>query len=224
MRTPGQRYPSVLPISSANHSSAFPSPSSCGEAVRTMTMAAATTQAIAVREPSSYAIMQRRSSRDERSAGRQRRRPEDQPLRPGRGQGAERRHDRLDDPGHHRGRDHREDDLEGIVILQRSVRSWWKEDIEEKGGGSPPDCSSQDGIWGRRGAGRASGLQGMLPSTSRSLRTTRTGILSRSIAEGSPARRARSHSSAPARAGAARHASRTGCCSCSRRTRRCRWW
>jgi hypothetical protein len=39
--------------------------------------------------------------------------------------------------------------LEGIVLLQRTIRSYWKEDIEAKGGGSPPDCSSQDGIWGR---------------------------------------------------------------------------
>lgn len=38
--------------------------------------------------------------------------------------------------------------IEGIVILQRSIRSWWKESLDEKGGGSPPDCSSQDGING----------------------------------------------------------------------------
>lgn len=38
--------------------------------------------------------------------------------------------------------------LEGIVILQRTVRSWWEASIEDSGGGSPPSCSSQDGIWG----------------------------------------------------------------------------
>jgi hypothetical protein len=38
--------------------------------------------------------------------------------------------------------------LEGIIILQRSIRSWWAGSIEDTGGGSPPDCSSQDGLWG----------------------------------------------------------------------------
>lgn len=38
--------------------------------------------------------------------------------------------------------------IEGIVTLQRSIRSYWRESLDEKGGGSPPDCSSQDGITG----------------------------------------------------------------------------
>lgn len=38
--------------------------------------------------------------------------------------------------------------IEGIVILQRNIRSYWRESLDEKGGGSPPDCSSQDGITG----------------------------------------------------------------------------
>lgn len=39
--------------------------------------------------------------------------------------------------------------LEGIAILQRTVRSYWRTSLEESGGGSPPDCSSQDGQVGR---------------------------------------------------------------------------
>jgi hypothetical protein len=38
--------------------------------------------------------------------------------------------------------------IEGIVVLQRNIRSWWRESLDEKGGGSPPDCSSQDGKTG----------------------------------------------------------------------------
>jgi hypothetical protein len=40
--------------------------------------------------------------------------------------------------------------IEGIVVLQRTIRSWWKLGFDEKGGTGtqPPDCSSQDGIWG----------------------------------------------------------------------------
>ena len=35
--------------------------------------------------------------------------------------------------------------LDGIVILARTIRSYWAKGLEESGGGSPPDCSSQDG-------------------------------------------------------------------------------
>lgn len=40
--------------------------------------------------------------------------------------------------------------IEGIVILQRSIRSFWAKGLDEKdsGGSAPPDCSSQDGITG----------------------------------------------------------------------------
>jgi hypothetical protein len=73
----------------------------------------------------------------------------DQRLRPGRGEGASRRRDRLDGPGHHRGRA-LDKTLQGIVILQRSIRSWWKPALIERRRRrhAPPDCSSQDGIWG----------------------------------------------------------------------------
>lgn len=43
--------------------------------------------------------------------------------------------------------------LEGIVIFQRSVRSYWAQSLDESGGGSPPDCSSQDGLVGRGSPG-----------------------------------------------------------------------
>lgn len=39
--------------------------------------------------------------------------------------------------------------IEGIVIMQRTIRSYWARGLEESGGGSPPDCSSQDGAVGR---------------------------------------------------------------------------
>jgi hypothetical protein len=35
--------------------------------------------------------------------------------------------------------------IEGIMILSRTIRSWWETSIDESGGGSAPDCSSQDG-------------------------------------------------------------------------------
>jgi hypothetical protein len=40
--------------------------------------------------------------------------------------------------------------IEGIVILQRRIRSYWAKGLDEKdgGGSSPPDCSSQDGLIG----------------------------------------------------------------------------
>lgn len=40
----------------------------------------------------------------------------------------------------------------GIVVLQRTIRSWWRLGFDERAsagvGKQPPDCSSQDGIWG----------------------------------------------------------------------------
>lgn len=42
--------------------------------------------------------------------------------------------------------------IEGIVVLQRTIRSWWRLGFDERAGAGvgkqPPDCSSQDGIWG----------------------------------------------------------------------------
>lgn len=35
--------------------------------------------------------------------------------------------------------------IDGIMILTRTIRSWWESSIDETGGGSAPDCSSQDG-------------------------------------------------------------------------------
>lgn len=45
-----------------------------------------------------------------------------------------------------------EKSIEGIVVLQRTIRSWWRVGFDERAGAGvgkqPPDCSSQDGIWG----------------------------------------------------------------------------
>lgn len=42
--------------------------------------------------------------------------------------------------------------IEGIVVLQRTIRSWWRLGFDERAGAGvgkqPPDCSSQDGVWG----------------------------------------------------------------------------
>lgn len=42
--------------------------------------------------------------------------------------------------------------IEGIVVLQRSIRSWWRLGFDERAGAGvgkqPPDCKSDDGIWG----------------------------------------------------------------------------
>lgn len=42
--------------------------------------------------------------------------------------------------------------IEGIVVLQRTIRSWWRIGFDERAaqgvGKQPPDCSSQDGVWG----------------------------------------------------------------------------
>lgn len=42
--------------------------------------------------------------------------------------------------------------IEGIVVLQRSIRSYWRIGFDERAaqgvGKAPPDCSSQDGKWG----------------------------------------------------------------------------
>jgi hypothetical protein len=40
-------------------------------------------------------------------------------------------------------------ELEGVVIGWRPGRAYWKESLEESGGGSPPDCSSDDGVFGQ---------------------------------------------------------------------------
>ncbi len=37
------------------------------------------------------------------------------------------------------------DTLDGIIIHQTPPRAYWKKDLDEGGGGTPPDCSSPDG-------------------------------------------------------------------------------
>lgn len=42
--------------------------------------------------------------------------------------------------------------IEGIVVMQRTIRSYWRLGFDERAGAGagnqPPDCSSQDGKWG----------------------------------------------------------------------------
>lgn len=42
--------------------------------------------------------------------------------------------------------------LQGIVVAQRTIRSYWRIGFDERAaqgvGKQPPDCSSQDGVWG----------------------------------------------------------------------------
>ena len=38
--------------------------------------------------------------------------------------------------------------IEGVIIAWREPRSYWAEGIDVSGGGSPPDCSTKDGITG----------------------------------------------------------------------------
>lgn len=39
-------------------------------------------------------------------------------------------------------------ELEGVILHQQLVRSYWKNSIDEGGGGNPPDCYSPDSIKG----------------------------------------------------------------------------
>lgn len=36
----------------------------------------------------------------------------------------------------------------GVIIKQRLVRAYWKDSLDESGGGTPPDCTSPDNHWG----------------------------------------------------------------------------
>jgi len=47
-------------------------------------------------------------------------------------------------------------ELEGIVVQWSEPRAWWRATIDESGGGSPPDCTSDDGVVGRGDFGRDS--------------------------------------------------------------------
>lgn len=38
--------------------------------------------------------------------------------------------------------------LEGVIVHWRSPRGYWRESFDATGGGTPPDCSSDDGITG----------------------------------------------------------------------------
>lgn len=38
--------------------------------------------------------------------------------------------------------------ITGVIIKQRLVRAFWKEGLDDSGGGTPPDCTSPDNHWG----------------------------------------------------------------------------
>lgn len=40
-------------------------------------------------------------------------------------------------------------EIEGIIIFHKEVRSYWSQTMDMTGGGTPPDCSSEDGIVGQ---------------------------------------------------------------------------
>lgn len=45
--------------------------------------------------------------------------------------------------------------LSGVILMVKSARAYWQTDLDESGGGTPPDCSSADG---KRGIGAPGGL------------------------------------------------------------------
>lgn len=44
-------------------------------------------------------------------------------------------------------------ELRGIIVAYREPRAYWKESLEASGGGSPPDCNSEDGLVGKGSPG-----------------------------------------------------------------------
>lgn len=38
--------------------------------------------------------------------------------------------------------------ISGVIVGFRNVRRYWKASLDETGGGTPPDCRSEDAIWG----------------------------------------------------------------------------
>jgi hypothetical protein len=39
-------------------------------------------------------------------------------------------------------------EIVGVIIRQRLVRAFWRDSLDESGGGNPPDCTSPDNVWG----------------------------------------------------------------------------
>lgn len=39
-------------------------------------------------------------------------------------------------------------ELTGVIVYWQNRRGYWSQSIEETGGGTPPDCSSEDGVYG----------------------------------------------------------------------------
>ncbi len=43
--------------------------------------------------------------------------------------------------------------IQGIIVMTQSTRQYWEQSFEETGGGTPPDCSSEDAVNGRGNPG-----------------------------------------------------------------------
>lgn len=56
--------------------------------------------------------------------------------------------------------EHDEKTIEGIIVHHQTIRSYWKDSFEASGGGTPPDCASQDG---RHGLGDPGGACSICP-------------------------------------------------------------
>lgn len=39
-------------------------------------------------------------------------------------------------------------EIEGVIVYQKIVRAYWKQGLEKSGGGTPPDCKSDDNVHG----------------------------------------------------------------------------
>jgi len=39
-------------------------------------------------------------------------------------------------------------EIAGIIVMQRDARAYWERSLDESGGGTPPDCTSTDGLVG----------------------------------------------------------------------------
>lgn len=46
-------------------------------------------------------------------------------------------------------------EIEGVIVAWRDARAYWQADLDASGGGTPPDCSSSDGV---RGVGDPGGV------------------------------------------------------------------
>lgn len=53
-----------------------------------------------------------------------------------------------------------EQEITGVIVGFRNVRRYWKDSLDESGGGNPPDCRSEDAVWGYGDPGDSLRAQG----------------------------------------------------------------